>query len=253
MINKKCKIIPCLDIKDGRVVKGIKFVELRDAGDPVETAQAYERAGADELVFLDITATNDKRKTVTELVSKVANAITIPFAVGGGISTTEDIEKVLKAGANKVSINTAGVERPLLFKDAADAFGSEKIIAAIDVKKTNNGCWEVVTCGGKVSTGLDMVQWAKRVEMLGAGEILLTSMDMDGTKAGYDIKATEAVTKAVNIPVTASGGAGKYEDFLDAAKVGATGLLAASLFHFKEIEIPALKKFLHEQGINTIL
>lgn len=252
-MTKKCKIIPCLDIKGGRVVKGVKFVDLVDAGDPVEAAKAYQAAGASELVFLDITATNDKRKTVTELVAKVAQHVTIPFAVGGGISTLEDIEKVLEAGADKISINTAGVENPQLFREASEKFGSARIIVAIDVKKLADGKWEVVTAGGQKSTGLDLVEWAKQVEKLGAGEILLTSMDRDGTKAGYDLEATKAVTDAVKIPVTASGGAGCKEDFLKAVtEAGASAVLAASLFHFNEVPIAELKEYLAANGIEII-
>ncbi|MEG1641529.1 MAG: imidazole glycerol phosphate synthase subunit HisF [Synergistaceae bacterium] len=252
MNNQKCKIIPCLDIKEGRVVKGIKFVDVKDAGDPVECAKAYQEAGANELVFLDITATNDARKTVTELVSKVASQVTIPFAVGGGISTLEDVEKVLNAGADKISINSAGVKTPQLLKKASEKFGSEKIISAIDVTKTGENKWEVLIAGGQKATGLDLIEWAKEVEKLGVGEILLTSMDKDGTKSGYDIEATKAVAEAVKIPVTASGGAGTYEDFYEAVHTAkASAVLAASLFHFNEISIPKLKEYLREKGIEV--
>lgn len=246
------RIIPCLDVKDGRVVKGINFVNLRDAGDPVEIAEAYNKAGADEVVFLDITATNEGRDTVIDMVKKVAEKVFLPFAVGGGIRSTDDMKEILRAGADKVSINSAAVNDPELISRGAKAFGSQCIVVAIDVRKVDGG-WNVMINGGQKDTGLDAIEWAKKVEALGAGEILLTSMDKDGTKDGYDLEITKAIAEAVNIPVIASGGAGKKEDFLEAAKVGADAMLAASLFHFKEIEIMDLKHYLHDNGVSIRL
>ncbi len=244
------RIIPCLDIKDGRVVKGINFVDLRDAGDPVECAAAYEAAGADEIVFLDITATSDERNTVADLVRAVASGVFIPITVGGGIRTVEDIRKVLRAGADKVSLNSSAVKRPGLITEGAEAFGSQCIVAAIDAKRKADGTWEVYTAGGRTATGLDAVKWALETERLGAGEILLTSMDRDGTKSGYDLELTAAVSSKVNIPVIASGGAGDYSHFYDALTEGrADAVLAASLFHYNEIPIPELKKYLSARGI----
>ena len=244
------RIIPCLDVKDGRVVKGVNFVNLIDAGNPVECAKAYDKAGADELVFLDITASSDARDTVADMVKKVAECVFIPFTVGGGIRTTEDFRKILNAGADKVSVNSAAIKNPILVKEAAEQFGSQCVVCAIDAKRKADGSgWEVYLNGGRVNTGIDALKWAKEVEMLGAGEILLTSMDCDGTKAGYDIELTRKVSESVNIPVIASGGAGNMQHFLDAFTDGkADAVLAASLFHFKEIEIRDLKKYLAENG-----
>lgn len=246
------RVIPCLDIKDGRVVKGINFVDLRDAGDPVECAAAYEAAGADEIVFLDITATCDARNTVAELVKAVASRVFIPITVGGGIRTADDIRTILRAGADKVSLNSAAVKRPELITEGSEAFGSQCIVAAIDAKKNKNGSWEVYIAGGRTATGLDAVEWAMETERLGAGEILLTSMDRDGTKSGYDVELTAAVSSRVNIPVIASGGAGDYFHFYDAFTEGrADAVLAASLFHYNEIPIPELKKYLSGRGISV--
>lgn len=244
------RIIPCLDIKDGRVVKGINFVRLRDAGDPVESAKAYERAGADEIVFLDITATSDVRDIVAKLVRKVAKEVFVPITVGGGIRTSDDIKAILREGADKVSLNSAAVKTPQLITEGAERFGSQCIVVAIDAKKSDNGKWQVYVAGGRTPTGLDAVGWARRAESLGAGEILLTSMDRDGTKAGYDLELTEAVSSSVNIPVIASGGAGSLEHFYDAFTIGkADAVLAASLFHYNEIPLPKLKEYLRERGI----
>ncbi|MDD4327816.1 MAG: imidazole glycerol phosphate synthase subunit HisF [Eubacteriales bacterium] len=250
MLTKR--IIPCLDVKDGRVVKGVNFVDLRDAGDPVEAAIAYNESGADELVFLDITATNENRKTVVEMVSRVADKVFIPFSVGGGIRSVGDIREILNAGADKVSLNSAAVERPELITEAADKFGSQCVIVAIDVKADAEGRYEVYVSGGRKATGLEAVEWAVRAVELGAGEILLTSMDRDGTKSGYDLEITSAISEAVNVPVIASGGAGTMEHFYEALrKGGAEAVLAASLFHFGEINIRDLKKFLHSKGISV--
>ncbi len=248
------RIIPCLDIKDGRVVKGINFVDLRDAGDPVECAAAYEAAGADEIVFLDITATSEARNTVADLVSAVASKVFIPITVGGGIRTVEDIRTVLRAGADKVSLNSAAVKRPELITEGAKDFGSQCIIAAIDAKRRNDGTWEVYTSGGQTATGLEAVRWAEETERLGAGEILLTSMDRDGTKSGYDLELTREISSRVKIPVIASGGAGDYQHFYDAFTKGkADAVLAASLFHYNEIPIRKLKKYLSDRGISMRL
>ncbi|MDD2394060.1 MAG: imidazole glycerol phosphate synthase subunit HisF [Eubacteriales bacterium] len=250
MLTKR--IIPCLDVKDGRVVKGVNFVDLRDAGDPVEAAIAYNESGADELVFLDITATNENRKTVVEMVSRVADKVFIPFSVGGGIRSVGDIREILNAGADKVSLNSAAVERPELITEAADKFGSQCVIVAIDVKADAEGRYEVYVSGGRKATGLEAVEWAVRAVELGAGEILLTSMDRDGTKSGYDLEITSRISEAVNVPVIASGGAGTMEHFYEALrKGGAEAVLAASLFHFGEINIRDLKKFLHSKGISV--
>lgn len=244
------RIIPCLDVNRGRVVKGVNFVNLIDAGDPVECAAVYDKAGADELVFLDITASSDARNTVVDMVQAVAKRVFIPFTVGGGIRTVEDFRTILNAGADKVSVNSAAVKNPQLIKDAAERFGSQCVVVAIDAKRRDdNTGWEVYLNGGRVPTGIDAVKWAKQAEALGAGEILLTSMDCDGTKAGYDLPLTRAVSESVKIPVIASGGAGTMEHFLDAFRDGkADAVLAASLFHFKEIEISELKKYLSENG-----
>jgi cyclase len=248
------RIIPCLDVKDGRVVKGIKFVDLRDARDPVEAAEAYCREGADELVFLDIAATVESRGTRLEWVKKVAEKVTIPFAVGGGIRDTDDMKALFNLGVDKVSVNTAAVRNPELIKEASKKFGKEKLVVAIDGRKnpprTGRPRLEVVVKSGSESTGLDIVGWAKRVEKLGAGEILLTSKDADGTKEGYDLEMTKAVAEAVSIPVTASGGAGKLEHLYEAVTIGkASAVLAASIFHFGEISIPEVKQYLKEKGI----
>ena len=244
------RIIPCLDVKDGRVVKGVNFVNLIDAGDPVECAKVYNEAGADELVFLDITASSDARNTVVDMVKAVAREVFIPFTVGGGIRTVEDFRKILNAGADKVSVNSAAIKRPELIREAAEIFGSQCVVCAIDAKrKADNSGWEVYLNGGRVNTGIDALEWAKRAENLGAGEILLTSMDCDGTKAGYDLELTRAVSDRAGIPVIASGGAGTMEHFLDAFRDGhADAVLAASLFHFREIEIVDLKRYLAENG-----
>lgn len=244
------RIIPCLDVKNGRVVKGVNFVNLIDAGDPVECARVYDKAGADELVFLDITASSDARETVVEMVEAVARQVFIPFTVGGGIRTVEDFRRILNAGADKVAVNSAAIKRPVLIKEAAEKFGSQCVVCAIDAKRRENGGgWDVYLNGGRVNTGLDALEWAKKAEELGAGEILLTSMDCDGTKAGYDIELTKRVSENAKIPVIASGGAGTMQHFLDAFRDGhADAVLAASLFHFKEIEIKDLKKYLTEHG-----
>ena len=246
------KIIPCLDMKGGRVVKGVNFVNLTDAGDPAEIARAYCAAGADELVLLDIAATNEERKTMLDVVKKVAAQVTVPFCVGGGIGSVDDIEAILYAGADKISINSAAVKNPRLIADASAKFGSGRLVVAIDVAKREDSGYDVVINGGEVNAGLDVIEWAKEVEALGAGEILLTSKDFDGTKAGYDLEITAAVAAAVSIPVTASGGAGTMEDFYKAlTEGGAQAALAASLFHFKEVEIPELKKYLKNKGVNV--
>lgn len=244
------RIIPCLDVKNGRVVKGVNFVNLIDAGDPVECADVYDKAGADELVFLDITASSDARNTVVDMVEAVASRVFIPFTVGGGIRTVEDFRTILNAGADKVSVNSAAVKNPQLIHDAAERFGSQCVVVAIDAKrKADNSGWEVYLNGGRVPTGIDAVEWAVQAQQLGAGEILLTSMDCDGTKAGYDIELMREVSEKVTIPVIASGGAGTMEHFLDAFRDGkADAVLAASLFHFKEIEIKDLKRYLAENG-----
>jgi len=253
---KWVRVIPCLDVKDGRVVKGVKFVSLRDARDPVEAAQAYCREGADELVFLDIFATVENRKTRLEWVKKVADVVTIPFTVGGGIGSIEDMEALIKLGVDKVSINTAAVKNPQLIKEALEHFGKERLVVAIDGRKNPPGGnlprLEVVIKSGTESTGMDIVDWARRVEALGAGEILLTSKDADGTKEGYDLEMTRAVAEAVKIPVTASGGAGKLEHLYEAVTVGkAAAVLAASIFHFGEISIPEAKRYLKERGVSV--
>ena len=251
---KQVKIIPCLDIKEGRVVKGVKFINLRDARDPVEAAQAYCREGADELVFLDIFATVENRKTRLEWVKKVCDVVTIPFAVGGGIGSIEDMEALIDLGVDKVSINTAAVKKPELISEAAGRFGKERLVVAIDGRKNPPGGnlprLEVVVKSGTESTGLEIADWARRVEELGAGEILLTSKDADGTKEGYDLEMTRAAAEAVSIPVTASGGAGKLEHLYQAVTEGkAAAVLAASIFHFGEISIPEAKGYLKERGI----
>ncbi len=247
-----CKrIIPCLDVKDGRVVKGVRFLQLRDAGDPVEVAKVYEAQKADELVFLDITASYEGRKTMVKVVKDVAKNIFMPFTVGGGISGIEDIRVLLKAGADKVSINTAAVKAPRLISEAARRFGSQCIVVAIDAKRVGRS-WEVFIHGGRTATGLDVIAWAKKVQRLGAGEILLTSMDFDGTKDGYDIALTSAVSKSLKIPVIASGGAGTKAHFLDVFKKGkADAALAASIFHYGEFTVAGVKKYLRSKGVNV--
>ncbi len=275
MLTKR--IIPCLDVKDGRVVKGVNFVQLRDAGDPVEAGEAYSKAGADELVFLDITATSDARDTVADMVRRVAERVFIPFTVGGGIRSVEDMKAILREGADKISVNSAAIKRPDLIAEGADKFGSQCITVAIDARRrtpavkgsaewtaqdpgseekkdsrvwTPEDGWTVYIAGGRIDTGIDALEWARRAEELGAGEILLTSMDCDGTKSGYDIALTRAVSDAVGIPVVASGGAGTKEHFLEAlTEGGADAALAASLFHFKELEIAEVKEYLRENNV----
>lgn len=244
------RIIPCLDIKDGRVVKGTNFVNLRDAGDPVEAAIEYNKQRADELVLLDITASSDARGIITDIVRRVADSIFIPFTVGGGIRTIDDFTDILRAGADKVSVNSAALKNPELIREAAKKFGSQCVVVAMDAKRRPDGGWTLYLNGGRVDTGIDAVEWAKKVEAFGAGEILLTSMDCDGVKQGYDNELTAAVSTAVSIPVIASGGAGELSHFYDALTAGkADAVLAASLFHFGEITIPQLKDYLHERGI----
>lgn len=247
------RIIPCLDIHLGRVVKGVNFVNLRDAGDPVEIAAQYDKAGADELVFLDITASSDARNIVLDMVRRVAETVFIPFTVGGGIRTVDDFRDILREGADKIAINSAAIKNPSLISDAALIFGSQCVVVAIDAKKRSNGeGWEVYLNGGRVNTGLDAVEWATRAYELGAGEILLTSMDADGTKQGYDLELTRAISENVNIPVIASGGAGNMEHFKEAFTIGkADAVLAASLFHYKEMEIKDLKEYLQGENISV--
>ncbi len=244
------RIIPCLDVNKGRVVKGVNFVNLIDAGDPVEAAKAYDEAGADELVFLDITASSEDRDIILDVVKKTAETVFMPLTVGGGVRTLEDVRKLLESGADKVSINTAAVKEPILVEEAANRFGSSTIVVAIDAKQVGKDKWEVYIHGGRTATGIDAIEWAKAVEDLGAGEILLTSMDKDGTKSGYDINLTRAISETVHIPVIASGGAGNKQHFLDAFKEGkADAALAASLFHFKELTIQEVKEYLEENNI----
>ena len=249
------RIIPCLDVHNGRVVKGVNFVNLRDAGDPVEIAAAYDKAGADELVFLDITASSDARNTVVDMVRKVAEKVFIPFTVGGGIRTVEDFKVLLREGADKISINSSAINRPELIREAAEKFGSQCVVVAIDAKKRADGTgWNIYKNGGRLDVGIDAVEWAKKVESLGAGEILLTSMDGDGTKAGYDLELTRAIADSVSIPVIASGGAGTLEHFKEAlTDGGADAALAASLFHYKELEIKEVKEYLRNEGISVRL
>jgi imidazole glycerol-phosphate synthase subunit HisF len=245
------RIIPCLDVKAGRVVKGVKFVGLRDAGDPVEVARVYDRDGADELCFLDITASHENRGIILDVVTRTAEQIFMPLTVGGGISTTEDIRNLLRAGADKVSINTAAVRHPEFVREAAQRFGSQCVVVAIDAKRVGEG-WEVFTHGGRNPTGIDAVQWSKRMANYGAGEILLTSMDRDGTKAGYDLELTRTISKAVNIPVIASGGVGELQHILDGVtEGGASAALAASIFHFGEFSIRDCKEFLAGHGVQV--
>lgn len=245
------RIIPCLDVNAGRVVKGVNFVDLKDAGDPVEIARAYDKAGADELVFLDITASSDERRTVVDMVRQVAECVFIPFTVGGGIRTVDDFRAILREGADKVSINSSAINTPELISDAADKFGSQCVVVAIDAKRREDGSgWNIYKNGGRIDVGIDAVEWAEKVERLGAGEILLTSMDCDGTKAGYDLDLTRAIAENVSIPVIASGGAGTLEHFKEAMTEGkADAALAASLFHYKELEIRQVKEYLREEGV----
>lgn len=249
------RVIPCLDVNNGRVVKGVNFVNLRDAGDPVECATAYDKAGADEVVFLDITASSDGRNTVVDMVREVAKKLFIPFTVGGGIRTVDDFKAILREGADKVAVNSAAIKRPELISEAAEKFGSQCVVVAIDAKRREpfDG-WNIYLNGGRVDTGIDAIEWAKKAESLGAGEILLTSMDCDGTKEGFDIELTRAVSDVVGIPVIASGGAGKLEHFTEAVTEGhADAVLAASLFHFKELEIKEVKEYMKNNGIDVRL
>ena len=245
------RIIPCLDVHNGRVVKGVNFVNLQDAGDPVEIAEAYDKAGADELVFLDITASSDARNTVVDMVRKVAEKVFIPFTVGGGIRTVEDFKVLLREGADKISINSSAINTPELISQAADKFGSQCVVVAIDARRREDGSgWNIYKNGGRVDVGIDAVEWAMKVDKLGAGEILLTSMDCDGTKAGYDLELTRTIAENVSIPVIASGGAGTMEHFYDALTEGkADAALAASLFHYKELEIRQVKEYLRERKV----
>lgn len=245
------RIIPCLDVKNGRVVKGVNFVDLKDAGDPVEIAKAYDKAGADEVVFLDITASSDQRGTVVDMVRKVAANVFIPFTVGGGIRTVDDFKMLLREGADKISINSSAINNPQLIGDAAQKFGSQCVVVAIDAKKRADGSgWNIYKNGGRIDVGIDAVEWAKKAESLGAGEILLTSMDCDGTKAGYDIELTRTIAESVGIPVIASGGAGTLEHFYDALTEGkADAALAASLFHYKELKIREVKEYLAGRNV----
>ena len=246
------RIIPCLDVDHGRVVKGVNFVDLIDAGDPVEIGAAYDRLGADELVFLDITASSDHRATVVDMVRRVAEKVFIPFTVGGGIRTVEDFRLLLREGADKISVNSAAIMRPALISEAADKFGSQCVVVAIDAKRRQDGGWNIFKNGGRIDMGIDAVEWAIRAERLGAGEILLTSMDCDGTKAGYDMELTRTIAENVHIPVIASGGAGTKEHFYDVLTQGkADAALAASLFHFKELDIMELKAYLAERGVSV--
>lgn len=253
MLTKR--IIPCLDVKDGRVVKGINFVNLRDAGDPAEVSAAYDKAGADEVVFLDITASADSRATQLEWVRQVASKVFIPFTVGGGIRTVDDFKAILREGADKISINSAAIMNPQLISDAAEKFGSQCVVVAIDAKRRADGeGWTIYKNGGRVDMGIDAVEWARKAEKMGAGEILLTSMDCDGTKAGYDIELTRAISQSVGIPVIASGGAGTMEHFYEAlTEGGAEAALAASLFHYKELEIREVKEYLRDKGVSVRL
>ncbi len=245
----KLRIIPCLDVKDGRVVKGVNFLSLRDAGDPVEQALIYDAAGADELTFLDITASHENRDTILDVVSRTAERIFLPLTVGGGIRSTEDIRRLLLAGADKCSINSAAVARPDLVREAAQKFGSQCVVVAVDARASGNGTWEVFTHGGRTPTGLDVLDWCRRAEANGAGEILLTSMDRDGTGTGFDLDLLRAVCAATRLPVVASGGVGTTAHFIEGARAGATGLLAASVFHFGTFSVPDVKHALSEAGL----
>ena len=244
------RIIPCLDVRDGRVVKGVNFVNIRDAGDPVELAKYYSDQGADEIVFLDITATSDARDTVADVVERTAAQVFVPLTVGGGIRTLEDFQRLLRAGADKISVNSAAVARPELISEAAERFGSQCVVLAVDARSRGDGTWEVVVAGGRKPTGIDLIDWVKKGEALGAGEILLTSMDADGTKAGFDLQMTEAVTDAVSIPVIASGGCGSLAHFAEVfEETNCDAALAASLFHFGELTVPQVKDYLRERSI----
>lgn len=244
------RIIPCLDVRDGRVVKGVNFVNIRDAGDPVELAKFYSDQGADEIVFLDITATSDARDTVADVVERTASQVFVPLTVGGGIRTLEDFQRLLRVGADKISVNSAAVKDPALISRASERFGAQCVVLAIDARKRPDGTYEVVTAGGRNPTGMDAIEWAKRGEALGAGEILLTSMDADGTKAGFDLEMTKAITDAVSIPVIASGGCGGLEHFAEVFDVtGCDAALAASLFHFGELTVPQVKDYLRDRNI----
>lgn len=245
----KLRVIPCLDVKDGRVVKGVNFVSLRDAGDPVEQAKLYDQAGADELTFLDITASSDNRDTILDVVQKTAEQVFLPLTVGGGIRTVQDMRRLLLAGADKCSINSAAITNPTLVTEAAEKFGSQCVVVAIDARQTRPGEWEVFSQGGRKATGLDAVQWAKQMEMMGAGEILLTSMDRDGTGKGFDLDLLRAICSAVRLPVVASGGVGELHHFVEGAQAGATGLLAASVFHFGQFKLSEVKKSLSDAGL----
>ncbi len=244
------RIIPCLDVRDGRVVKGVNFVNIRDAGDPVELAKYYSDQGADEIVFLDITATSDARDTVADVVERTAAQVFVPLTVGGGIRTLEDFQRLLRAGADKISVNSAAVARPELISEAAERFGSQCVVLAVDARSRGDGTWEVVVAGGRKPTGMDLIEWVKKGEVLGAGEILLTSMDADGTKAGFDLAMTKAVTNAVSIPVIASGGCGSLAHFAEVfEETGCDAALAASLFHFGELTVPQVKEYLETRQI----
>ena len=244
------RIIPCLDVRDGRVVKGVNFVNIRDAGDPVELAKYYSDQGADEIVFLDITATSDARDTVADVVERTAAQVFVPLTVGGGIRTVEDFQRLLRAGADKISVNSAAVARPELISEAAERFGSQCVVLAADARARGDGTWEVVVAGGRKPTGIDLIEWVKKAEKLGAGEILLTSMDADGTKAGFDLSMTKAVTDAVSIPVIASGGCGSLAHFAEVfEQTDCDAALAASLFHFGELTVPQVKDYLRTRNI----
>lgn len=244
------RIIPCLDVRDGRVVKGVNFVNIRDAGDPVELAKYYSDQGADEIVFLDITATSDARDTVADVVERTAAQVFVPLTVGGGIRTLEDFQRLLRAGADKISVNSAAVARPELISEAAERFGSQCVVLAVDARARGDGTWEVVVAGGRKPTGMDLIEWVKKGEALGAGEILLTSMDADGTKAGFDLAMTKAVTDAVSIPVIASGGCGSLAHFAEVfEQTNCDAALAASLFHFGELTVPQVKEYLESRQI----
>ena len=245
----KLRVIPCLDVKDGRVVKGVNFVSLRDAGDPVEQAAVYDAAGADELTFLDITASHENRDTILDVVSRTAAKVFLPLTVGGGVRSTEDMRRLLLAGADKCSMNSAAVARPALVTEAAEKFGSQCVVVAVDARKRDDGGWEVFTHGGRTGTGMDAVAWCQQVAEHGAGEILLTSMDRDGTGSGFDLDLLRAVCGAVRVPVIASGGVGQLQHFVEGAQAGATGLLAASVFHFGTFTVPQVKAALHGAGL----
>lgn len=250
MLTKR--IIPCLDVTDGQVVKGVNFVNLKSIGDPVAIARAYNDQGADELVFLDITATSDERETMVDVIERTASEVFIPLTVGGGIRSVADMKKMLQAGADKISLNSAAIQNPDLIKEGAEKFGSQCIVVAVDAKRTESGSWHVFVKGGREDTGLDVIEWVKQAVALGAGEILLTSMDADGTKQGYDLALNQAVCEAVTVPVIASGGCGNKEDILEVfEETAVTAALAASIFHYGEVKIPDLKEFLQEKGVNV--